>query len=309
MSALPDGPAGSPDGAVWHPCPPDPSCPHCADAITAAGEELDWSFLDAVYCISLKTRDDRATAAAVQFHRVGLCRRVVFYRPDRHPKKGIIGSWESHRAVGMDALERGAERTLIFEDDVLFVRKVRPRTLRSIARALDALPPDWTIFFLGHWPLSAYFVRPNVLRTSSGCAHAYVASPRLLRWLRDHPWGTPGIEKRPIVGRALDSAYAKLPGTYALFPMLAIQAASVSDNFTPQQKKAKKNKRRLRHLVTHSRHRELILSRLMRPNELLIALLSPLFYLADLGRAAARPSHAAPATAPSGDAALVGHLT
>jgi hypothetical protein len=303
VNALPDGHAGSPDGAVWHRCPPDPACPYCAGAITAAGEALDWSFLDAVYCISLRTRDDRATAAAAQFHQVGLCRQVLFYRPDRHPRKGIIGSWESHRAVGMHALEHGAERALIFEDDVLFARRIRPRTLRSIARALDALPADWTIFFLGHWPLSAYFVRPNVLRTSSGCAHAYVASPRLLRWLRDHPWGTQGIAKRPIVGRALDSAYAKLPGTYALFPMLAIQAASASDNFTPHQKKAKKNKRRLRHVVTHSRHRELLLSRLMRPNEILIALLSPLFFLAGLpGRLRARAARRSQRPA-SGDAA------
>lgn len=283
--------AGSPDAAVWHPCPPDPACPHCAGQ---AGGALDWSFVDAAYCISLKTRDDRAAAAAAQFHKVGLCRRVVFYRPDRHPVKGIIGSWESHRAVGLHALERGAGRTLIFEDDVLFKHRVRPRTLASIRRALDTLPPDWTVFFLGHWPLAAYFVRPNVLRTTSGGAHAYVASPRLLRWLRDHPWGTKGVAKHHIVGRALDSAYARLPGAYALFPMIAFQAVSASDNFTAQQKKARKNKRRLRHIITHSRHRELILASLMRPSEVVAALLSPAFFLAELARRARAAHHPAP---------------
>jgi hypothetical protein len=283
-SELPATDPGSPAGAVWHPCPRDPACPYCGGRAGGPAAPLDWSFLDGVYCISLRTRDDRMRAAAAQFHRVGLCRQVVFYRPERHPEKGIIGSWESHRAVGMHALERGHARTLILEDDVQFDRPIRPATLEAVARALDGLPPDWMIFFLGHWPVAAWFVRRNVLRTSSGCAHAYIASPRLLEWLRDHPWTKRGVAKRRIVGRALDSAFAMLPGTYAIFPMIVTQTASVSDNFTAQQKRHQKNKWRWRHLVTHTRYRELLLSRLMRPNEVAIALLSPGFYLADLAR-------------------------
>jgi hypothetical protein len=281
MTGLPD-PARAPAEPVLHPCPPEPSCAYCNGSAEATGAALDWSFLDAVYCISLKTRDDRAAGAAAQFHATGLCRHVTFYRPDKHPKSGFIGGWASHRAVAMDAQARGCERTLIFEDDVLFTRRIRPRTLRAIERALDGLPPDWTIFFLGHWPLSAYLVRHNVLRTSSACSHAYIASPRLLRWLADHPWGTPGIDKSRIAGKGVDSAYAKLPATFALFPMIAIQSVGRSDNFVLKKKK----KRRLRHLVTRSGYRELLLSKLMRPAEALVVLLSPAFFLAELARRA-----------------------
>ena len=203
MSEAPD-PAGFPDEAAWHPCPADPACPHCSGAAPGTAAALDWSFLDAAYCISLKIRDDRAAQAAAEFHKVGLCQRVLFYRPDKHPKNGFIGGWGSHRVVAMHALARGAGRTLIFEDDVLFARPVRPQTLRSIARALDRLPPDWMIFFLGHWPLRAYPVRPNVLRTSSACSHAYIASSRLLQWLADHPWDAAGIERSRIAGKGVD---------------------------------------------------------------------------------------------------------
>jgi hypothetical protein len=277
VSATPDPPEWS-NRPIYHPCPADPSCPHCTGS-PGAGHGLDWSFLDAAYCISLKTREDRVAQAAAEFHRIGLCRRVTFYRPDKHPKNGFIGSWMSHREVAMHALERGSERTLICEDDVLFTRRIRPGTLRAIERALRALPSDWTIFFLGHWPLTAYFVRHNVLRTSSGCSHAYVASPRLLRWLRDHPWGAPGVQFSRIAGKGVDSAYAKLPGAYALFPMLAIQRASPSDNFDDPSIRKTKKKKKLKHLVTRSAHRELLLSRLMRPFELAVALLSPAFFL------------------------------
>ena len=278
MSPSPD-PGEWSNEPVYHPCPADPSCPHCNDSLPAS-DPLDWSFLDAAYCISLKTRHDRVAQAAAEFHKVGLCRRVTFYRPDKHPENGFIGSWASHRDVAMHALERGCEHTLICEDDVLFTRRVRPATLRAIERAMRALPSDWTIFFLGHWPLAAYFVRHNVLRTSSGCSHAYIASPRLLRWLRDHPWGARGVEFRRIAGKGVDSAYAKLPGAYALFPMLAIQRVSPSDNFDDPAIRKKKRKTKLKHLVTRSAHREMLLSRLMRPFELGVALLSPVFFLA-----------------------------
>jgi GR25 family glycosyltransferase involved in LPS biosynthesis len=265
MSAGPD-PGEWSNQPVYHPCPADPSCPYCNGSINQTGGALDWSFLDAAYCISLKTRDDRVAEAAAEFHKVGLCQRVTFYRPDKHPKNGFIGSWASHRDVAMAALERGCERTLICEDDVLFTRKVRPATVGAIERALHALPADWMIFFLGHWPLAAYFVRYNVLRTSSGCSHAYIASPRLLRWLRDHPWGSPGVQFSRIAGRGV--------------PMLAIQRVSASDNFDDLSTRKKKKKRKLKHLITRSAYREVLLSKLMRPFEIIVALLSPAFFLA-----------------------------
>ena len=278
------------DTPIFHPCPPDPACPYCNGSIEAE-KALDWSFLDGAYCISLKNREDRATNVAAEFHKVGLCRQVMFYRPVKHPVKGIIGSWESHRAVGVDALRRGYNRTLIMEDDVFFTSRLRPPRVRAIGRALDRLPSDWMIFFLGHWPVWAYFVRHNVLRTGSACAHAYIVSPRLLRWLHDHPWGSPGVKKLRLVGKALDSAYAELPGSYALFPMIATQSVSKSDNFNFRPKQ--KDKRKLKHLVTHSRHRELLLSKLMRPAEMIVVVLSPVFFIARMtsrlrSRAAAR---------------------
>jgi len=263
------------DVTVFHPCPVDSACPYCSGSLTVKGDAaFDWSFLDGVYCISLRSREDRAASAAGQFHRVGLCRHVLFYRPIKHPKSAKRGIWESHRVVGAHARQRGSARTLIMEDDVLFSRLLRPRTVRAIARALGSLPPDWMIFFLGHWPLWAYFVKPNVLRTGSACAHAYIANSRLLGWLEEHPYDSPGIRKAPrVVGAGIDAAYARLEAAYALFPMIAIQSASKSDNMRhdPTNKK-----RKLRHLIRRSRHREWLLSHLMRPNEFLIVLLSPL---------------------------------
>jgi hypothetical protein len=242
-----------------------------------ARSEFDWSFLEGIYCISLQSRDDRAADAAAQFHRLGLCRRMVFYRPLKHPTKPVIGIWESHRAVAAHALAHQQSTVLILEDDVLFGARVRPRTVRAIARALRGLPPDWMIFYLGHMARWAYFVRPRVLRVSSTTAHAYIASPRLLRWLRDHPFGMPGIPHVGIAGNGIDSAYARLPGAYAFFPLVATQTGSLSDYRIGRSRKP--GRRKLRHLFSRSRYRELIISKVLRPNQYLMVAVFPLSLL------------------------------
>lgn len=270
---------------LFHPCPALPGCPYCAGSPPPGG--FDWSFLGGAYCISLASRPDRAASAAAELHKVGLCRLVTFYRPERHPKSAKIGIWESHRAVAQDALAKGSGPVLVLEDDVRFARFVRPRTVRAVGEALARLPQGWMIFFLGHWALRAWFVRRNVLRSASACTHAYIASPRLLTWLCQHPFGTAPVV--PIAGTGIDAAFAALPETYAYFPMLATQSASRSDHLTyrPDRKKPWK----LKHLLTRSRYRERMLSGLMRPNELAVVALSPLLYLVErlAGPLRARP--------------------
>jgi hypothetical protein len=246
------------------PCPPDPACATCR------GEaRLDWSFADAVYCISLASREDRARLAARELHRVGLCTRTLFHRPERHPTKVIEGIWESHRAVARHARAHGRKAVLILEDDVAFARWLRPATLRAVARSIGSLPPDWTIFFLGHWPLRARFVARNRLATASACAHAYVASPRLLDWLEDNAFSKTRRNREQLAGGGIDAAYARLPGTFAHFPMLAVQAVRGSDHM--DEKKRTKPVRKARHLVTRTDLGEYLLSFGMRPNEMLIA--------------------------------------
>lgn len=268
-------PAPESEAPELHPCPPREDCPYCQGTVPPE-QALDWSFLDAVYCISLKSRDDRVELVSGEFHRVGLCRRVMFWRPVKHPVKGTIGSWESHQAVAALARRQGASSALIFEDDVHFVGRITPRRVRAIARAMELLPPDWHIFYLGHWPLWCYFVRHNVLRTSSACAHAYVASPRLLEWLSRHPYASrEGLDMFTLVGHQLDAAYARLPGSYALFPMIATQSVSRSDNFVTSARPKKK----VKHLVSRSSGREWLLSNLMRPAEAIAVVCSPITWV------------------------------
>jgi len=144
------------DGGVWHPAPGAPDCPHCAAARPSTpGSGFDWSFLDAAYCISLRDRADRATVTAAEFHRIGLCARTTFLRLEKDPVSVRVGIWQSHRRVAEHALGRGGATVLICEDDLKFSRRTGPHAVRAVGEALRALPRDWMVLYLGHWPLWA----------------------------------------------------------------------------------------------------------------------------------------------------------
>ena len=250
-------------GDYFHSCPPSPSCATCTGLQTA---EYDWSAVDAAYCISLQEREDRAQSVATQFHRVGLCRLVRFYRPNRHPEAPIAGIWESHRTVLADALRRGYDTVLVMEDDVKFVRWYGPRMSRLVMKVARSLPERWQIFYLGHWPLKMRFLSLNLVKTHSACTHAYIANTSLMRLMADQPYGS--VKLASLIGKGVDAYYATLGQTYAFFPMVAIQNATASDHVLAHRRG---RIRKLSHLITRTRSRELLLSSLMRPAELLAA--------------------------------------
>lgn len=194
--------------------------------------DADWSdVVDAVYCISLQTRPDRMAAANAEINRVGLAPLTTFYRPLPHPKRPVQGIWESHRAVARHALARGLRRVLILEDDIRFSRPPTAARRARLAAQLATLPADWNIFFLGHWPFRARFVARDLVQVESACAHAYIASERMLSWLAERPFGFDGVGLRRGAGKGIDSAYSVLPECFAVFPMLVVQGASPSDHF------------------------------------------------------------------------------
>ena len=250
-----------------------------------------WGFLDGAWCISLQERPDRARSAAAEFHRTGLCRLVTFYRPRRHPRRPVIGIWEAHRAVAQAALARGQGRVLIMEDDVRFPHHLASTRLAKVSRSVEELPRDWMIYYLGHWPIWARLERPGLLRVSSGCAHAYVASRAHLEWLVAHPFGSPAARLRRGLGKGIDAAYAALPGTYAHYPMLAVQSGSPSDRLAQTRAKPMRS---LYHLAVRTRLFERLFSATMRLNEHAIVTLArlrelPRPALRAIGRAARRP--------------------
>lgn len=129
-----------------------------------------WSFLDTlnikVYCICLKTRDDRYISSLREFEKVGLLSRVQYYRPEKEAD-GRSGCWHSHKAI----ICLDNNKKLIFEDDVKF--KAGWRTQISAVEAFLRDHTDWDIFRLGAFVIK--ILKPEEAVSLADCffLHAY----------------------------------------------------------------------------------------------------------------------------------------
>lgn len=213
--------------------------PNCRECKNGAPDKFDWRFIPLAVCISLKDRNDRTEEATKQFHKVGLCKRLLFYRPEKDRSRirrpGTRGCWESHRRVARLAQDSGLKRLLIFEDDVLFDDAVTPSRVSQLARQVKGLGNSWSGLFLGSWPI---FARPTLdsnsglLRSVSLATHAYIANQPLLNWMRDHPFDKMKLSKWGGLG--IDCYFALQPKMYSTYPMMAYQSGSVSSNPKPK---------------------------------------------------------------------------
>lgn len=158
------------------------NCPYCyAHSNKNTNQWFSaWSRVaDLFVCICLQERNDRFKQACDEFHKVGLCSRILFYRPTRpleHEfqqfKKlfhnnttneissltiGSYGCFKSHQYVNTIALQLGIKRLLVFEDDVMFLPHTTPFAIESLKREVnDTNISEWDTWHLGYLPLYGY---------------------------------------------------------------------------------------------------------------------------------------------------------
>jgi hypothetical protein len=275
-------------GTAVPPLPPDVGF---ASALELAGDAaevagFDWSFIDQAYCLSLRSRLDRRGEVLDALASVGLLSRTTFVLSDPSPPPRPPAIFHSHRGAAIHAYGAGYRRVLILEDDVAFHRLTPARLARIVAQ-VDGLPPGWFGFFLGHFPLRAYFIGAGVLRSSSGCSHAYVASDHLIDWLRHCDPKDPAIPRDHLVGQGIDAALACVPRMYATFPMVAVQSRSPSSNINARITNAGQPRS-----IFNRYWWTPVLLRGMRVAEMMVVVLSPLHRLRrGLWAAEYRPEH------------------
>ena len=184
-----------------------------------------WDFFDAVYCISVRNRQDRRATARKAFAEVGVLPRVEFILVDKHPDNPEQGIYESHLLCMKKALAAGARTILLFEDDILF-HNFSSVKLTQCCSSL-ARQPQWNALFLG-------CMVNGIRRTANPClgriryqclTHAYAVTADFARHLVTVRWqGIPydGLLKN-------ENSFF-----FALLPMPAFQNNSPTDNKTVQ---------------------------------------------------------------------------
>lgn len=182
----PGGKVRATPGAAWH------------DAAPMNGFDALNRFFDRIVVITLPRAQDRQEKvrqrlAGLDFEfftgtdsrdldvavleRSGIYSESLAKRATRHKRglrPGEIGCSLSHRAVYERMLLEGWRRALIFEDDVL----PNPEALGGVGRALEQLPPDWELLYLGYE--HGEMVRPR--DRVKQAAYLALASLRLITW-------------------------------------------------------------------------------------------------------------------------------
>ncbi|NEU13485.1 glycosyltransferase family 25 protein [Methylobacterium sp. BTF04] len=195
-----------------------------------------------VVVVNLRDRTDRRRETQRELTRIGHAHTATFFDairpsiPAGFGSPGEYGCYLSHLAVWRAAVDTGS--VLVLEDDIAFAPDFTERS-----GLIDALPPDWDVFYAGHMQL------PELKRTWSDTGlvridssvefiglHCYGISARALPALvaaaeefLSRPHGHPAGGRMPVDG-ALNIARRQLGlTTYAAMPPLAHQRASRTD--------------------------------------------------------------------------------
>ncbi len=180
-----------------------------------------WKFFDAIYCISVDDRIDRREEVRKQFAAVGLQERVEFVLVPRHledREKGIFGS---HIQCLKRGLAAGAQRILVFENDVFF-RDFDSRILAEVCRHLEGLQ-SWNGLFLGCISSGSYKTGVKSLaKIKYRClSHAYALNAPMASRIVREEWS--GVLYDGLLRKYNDDVFA-------IYPMCAFQGLSESDN-------------------------------------------------------------------------------
>jgi len=183
-----------------------------------------WDYFDRIYCISLEEREDRRKAAAVQFSKVGLAGKVEFIIVKRHPRNVEQGTYESHMTCLQKGLAAGADRIVVFEDDIIFDR-FNPDSFRQCTRFLAA-HPDWQVLLMGALLRSSRKTGEAAVQKVEyqSLSHAYAVNRPYAETMAYQPWE----------GIIIDTLFRPLTDhIYAVNPMFAFQGDLSTDNKYP----------------------------------------------------------------------------
>lgn len=186
-------------------------------------------FFDKIYCINLPERTDRLKQFENNYAILGTGEVTVFKAvngkelndPDWLYNKGALGCRLSHLGVYKEALEKGYNKILVFEDDV----KLQPGFRQGFAALNKYVHGDWDmIYFGGYHHLLPEDIGSGFIRLKNTLAlHAVALNARCLPKLIDK------IEKDK---RWVDSVIADLHPelkVYGFKKPFALQNAGYSD--------------------------------------------------------------------------------
>jgi glycosyl transferase family 25 len=173
--------------------------------------------VDAVLCITLKSRSDRRESILETFKNSGL--DIEFFIVDKDEEDPQRGCWNSHQSCAKLALERHYKRVLILEDDCT-LESFSIKTVGRINCFLKEKNPE--IFYLGVLLGKIWLTwQRNIARCRGQGTHAYILSEEGCKKL---------IGFGEYTGAGIDNLFSKRFRGYCVFPMICFQDSKFSSD-------------------------------------------------------------------------------
>lgn len=150
--------------------------------------------LGEVRCINLKSRPDRKEKCKQLFKKLGI--RVKFFEAIKS-EDGHNGCFDSHIACYKEALQKGLDKLVVFEDDITETSDYSESAIQDVMDFIeDVKHEDWRIFFLGLQPFidrgngdADFACGRSIYKTTGGWgAHAYIISRSEMKKLVNVPY-------------------------------------------------------------------------------------------------------------------------
>lgn len=183
-----------------------------------------WIWLEKAYCISLKNREKRRKSAMEEFHRVGLCSKIIFYITEKDSISPIRGCWESHRQIAKRCVQENTDYYLVFEDDVFFKENFSQYHVSKIEKCLQTIPKNWNSLYWGGLPkyLWYYNFKSDYAHWKGWNLHAVMISKRLAKHFANHSFDSVNHSIRDSAPIEVDHWLSLFGSHYIVFPPIAL---------------------------------------------------------------------------------------
>lgn len=179
-------------------------------------------YFEKIALINLKKREDRLQSSTVILDEYGV--KYEVWEATENNEKPCEGLVDSMQRYFNKCLREGAERCLVFEDDIspLVPRETFIETMNN---CIEQLPPDWDLFYLGCNCASGLqkFYSQNLLPVTMAYAtHATAYSKKAMQFVA-------GRAIREPVDNCIVREFQPKAKCFVSYPMLFTQKPDYSD--------------------------------------------------------------------------------
>lgn len=136
---------------------------------------MTFDFFDKIFCINLEKDTGRRKMMEAEFKSLGILDRVDFISASPPPLDFKMSNFHFRGEFGVNLSQMkaivhaiGSKNVLIFEDDITFIPNATP----ILEQALNCLPDDYGVFFLGGRPKAPLTKISNTLARTSDFVQA-----------------------------------------------------------------------------------------------------------------------------------------